>query len=242
MRSAWSPVSRSATVVYTALAALVVAVAGLAVFEETRGHRLARRFAAIGGDPTAPGAHQLLGEVTVFALLVIAVAVSAAGAGAALLAWLRRVRPGTPAVALAAVWLLPVVNLVAPPFLMDRAWRDAAADGRPGHPGRAGRAGWLVLLGCWWLSWLAALAVVFFRPARVDRELTGVDLTTLGSVAIAAVLCAAAVREITERCEGRGPGIGRWPPHHPGDGPELPELACQSRRRGSARNGPCRTP
>ncbi len=296
--------SRAAAGVYAGLAAQAVSMAALAVFEETRGRRLAAQLAAFGGDPDAPEAGRLIGAVSFFAVLIIAVAAATALAGSAYLSWLRRVRPGIPAPALAAVWLLPGVNLVMPPILADLAWRDAVRNnGLRAAWGRgAQRPRWLLLVGCWWLSWLGALGLVFARPTHPGRDLTGIGLPALAAVVVAAVLCAATVREITslhedhddhESRDGGGtrqtgtgrdgeidgsgesrtarqahpaqglddpgrPGRTRPPAHRSsyrravrnghraeGAGPELPELACQSRRWGSSgwrRNRPSRTP
>lgn len=151
------------------------------------------------------------------------------------------------------------------------------------------RLRWRATLACWWLSWLAALGLVFAGPAR--DGLTGLGLPQVAAVTVAAILCAAAVREVTDRHAGvadRGrdrQGATRSPVHltpagapsgapggtplgapggtiataggtphsatdaamdgagagradgaarqRPGGVPELPELACQSRRWGS---------
>jgi hypothetical protein len=294
MRSTSSPVSRAAAGVYAWLALQVVAMAALVVFEEARGHRLAQQIAAFGGNPEAPGARQVAGAVTVFAILMMALTIATLAAGAAYLTWLRRALPGTSRLGLVAAWLVPVVNLVAPLVLADRAWRDAGESGasrngasrngggrngiiwtdagqRSGRPGQESRTRWLLLGACWWASWLVALFLVFVRPGHAG--LTGAGLPQLGATIVAAILCAATVREITVLRETRhsprsrdhqefpelrerrlqarppahhssyvfssGSGSGSAEPagrdrHRPGAGPELPELACQSRRWGSA--------
>ncbi|MEN3539313.1 hypothetical protein AAH991_29660 [Microbispora sp. ZYX-F-249] len=307
MRSTSSAVNRAAAGVYAALAAQVVSVAALAVFEESRGSRLASQIAAFGGDPAAPAARAVSGAATTFAVLVLALLTATVTAALAYLSWLRQVRPATPPVALAAACLVPGVNLVVPLFLTDLAWREAPAKphGRPADrtrrangPGTAGGTGgpaertrWLVLLACWWVSWLAALGLAFAGPAR--EGLTGLGTPQAAAAAVAALLCASAVREVTARHTGAGHGRAARPAprpqvrlnhgldpaapgpaldqaerpsgrpvaaapagraaragrsdggedHRPGDGPELPELACQSRRWGSPgwpRNRPSR--
>jgi hypothetical protein len=288
MWSTSSPVSRAASGVYAWLTLQVVAMAALVVFEEARGHRLAQQIAAFGGNPEAPGARQVAGAVTVFAILMMALTIATIAAGAAYLTWLRRALPGASRLGLVAAWLVPVVNLVAPLVLADRAWRDAGESGasrdgggrtgitwseagrRPAGAGQDGRARWLLLGACWWASWLVALFLVFVRPGHAG--LTGAGLPQLGATIVAAILCAATVREITVLGQTRHsprardhqfPELrerrlqARPPAHHssyvlssssasssaepvvrdrhrPGAGPELPELACQSRRWGSA--------
>ncbi len=303
MRSTSSAVSRGAAGVYAALAAQVVSVAALAVFEETRGRRLATQIAAFGGDPASPAARTVSGAATAFAVLVLVMIGATVACAAAYLSWLRRVRPATPPVALVAACLVPGVNLVVPPFLADLAWREGPAGHprRSGGPARSGivrsgglvrsepyggwdRTRWLVVLACWWVSWLAALGLVFAGPAR--DGLTGLGTPQAAAVAVAALLCASAVHEVTARHTGAGRtraarpavrpqvrlGHGERPSgmpssgtpdtapvgsqagvaladgggedHRPGGGPELPELACQSRRWGAdgwPRNRPSRT-
>ncbi|MCT9933868.1 DUF4328 domain-containing protein [Planotetraspora sp. A-T 1434] len=234
MRSA---VSRAAVAVYVCLTAQAVSMGALAVFEEVRGRRLAHQIAAFGGDPHAPGARQVVGAVTVFAIVMMAVAATTAAAAVAYVVWSRRLRQAPhgqysgSGLGLAAAWLVPGVNLVVPPLLVDRAWRELAGE-RPARDARS-RARWLVLLTCWWLSWLVALFLVFVRPAHSGRDLTGVGLTDLAATVVAAILCAATVRELTALSEAPH----RQAPHRPVVGPELPELACQS-RRWSSRGGP----
>ncbi len=323
MRSTSSAVSRAAAGVYAALAAQVVSVAALAVFEESRGARLASQIAAFGGDPASPAARTVSGAATTFAVLVLALLAATVITAVAFLSWLRQVRPGTPPVALAAACLVPGVNLVVPPFLADLAWREAPVPPRGGRAGLArqtsgargterggtGNGGtgpgertrWLVLLACWWMSWLAVLGLVFAGQGR--DGLTGLGVSQAAATAVAALLFASAVREVTARHTGAGLGRTARPParsqarsqalsqvlsqdrpqdlprvrvgqaldearnpaldqardqalgqaerpsgrpvaytapadgggedHRSGDGPELPELACQSRRWGS---------
>ncbi|SIR45027.1 hypothetical protein SAMN05421833_10984 [Microbispora rosea] len=285
MRSTSSALSRAAAGVYAALAAQVVSVAALAVFEESRGRRLAAQIAAFGGDPASPAARTVSGAATAFAVLVLLMIGATVACAAAYLSWLRAVRPATPPVVLAAACLVPGVNLVVPPFLADLAWREGPA-GRPRRSGPArgepydgrDRTRWLVVLSCWWVSWLAALGLVFAGPAR--DGLTGLGTPQAAAVAVAALLCASAVHEITARHTGTGgnraarpavrpqvrlghgerpsgmpaapaggragavPTDGGEEDHRPGGGPELPELACQSRRWGAdgwPRNRPSRT-
>ena len=176
---------RYAVRVYLALAVLVLAMAALVVFEETRGGPLATRIAAIGGDPRAPGAEEITGELTAFALLVLAVPVAWAAAAVAYLRWLGQVRPG----ALRA-WLIPVVNLVAPPFALHAAWREA-------DPPAGRRRRRPALIAAWWLSWLAALATVAVSLVADEDGLTGLGPAAVVVTALAAALCAATVREVT---------------------------------------------
>ncbi|MBB4920206.1 DUF4328 domain-containing protein [Streptosporangium saharense] len=190
---------RSATAVHAALAAQVLTVAALVVFEHVRGRRLAGEISALGGDPHAPGAQAVVGAVTVFAILVMLVAVAAFAGAAAYLTWLvqarqRVTRSWTPALPMLAAWLVPGVNLVVPPLLVHRLWRDS-------RPPADRRARWLALLAAWWLSWLATLAVAVarlpFGAPHGDSDLTGLGLADLAVVTLAALLCAATVRQIT---------------------------------------------
>jgi hypothetical protein len=224
MRSTSSTVSRAAAGVYAWLTLQVVAMAALVVFEEARGHRLAQQIAAFGGNPEAPGARQVAGAVTVFAILMMALTIATLAAGAAYLTWLRRALPGASRLGLLAAWLVPPVNLVAPLVLAHRAWRDAGESGasrnsasrngggrngiiwseagqRSGGLGQENRARWLLLGACWWASWLVALFLVFVRPGHAG--LTGAGLPQLGATIVAAILCAATVREITVLGETR---------------------------------------
>ncbi|GGK88857.1 hypothetical protein Ppa06_54600 [Planomonospora parontospora subsp. parontospora] len=220
MRSVPPPSTRPASAVQAALVLQICAVTALTVFEQARGERLAQEIAALGGDPRAPGAQALVGPVTVFAVLVILVAVTTAAAGAAHLVWLARARryaaetagapsrpssgapgsrpsPGAPsrpsAAPVLAAWFTPGLNLVAPPVLVDRLWR---ASRTPADH----RASWLALLAAWWLSWLAALALLlrlFLSPAPGVADLTGIGPVELAVVTVSALLCGATVRRIT---------------------------------------------
>jgi hypothetical protein len=196
-----TPIGRWALGVYVSLIAQVAALAALVVFEETRGERLARQIAVFGGDPQAPGARAVVGAVTVFALLMMAVVAATLAAAVAYLGWLRGVcqevggktmyERDFGARAVYVAWLIPVVNLVAPPFLVHAAWREAA-------PGRdAARR--TVLVAAWWLSWLVALWLILVRLPlhHADPGLTGLGLTELTGVAVAALLCALTVRGLT---------------------------------------------
>ncbi|GHH66569.1 hypothetical protein GCM10017673_12290 [Streptosporangium violaceochromogenes] len=210
---------RSATAVHVTLGAQVLAIAALTVFERVRGRRLAREISALGGDPHAPGAHAVVGAVTVFALLMMIVAVTVIASVTAYLTWLIRARrnaahPEAPAWPVLVAWLVPGVNLVAPPLLLYRLWWSS----RP-PAGRHDR--WVTLLTVWWLSWLTTLALVLVRlpldTAPQDADLTGLGPIELVSVALSALLCAATVREIAGvqaagARQGRGAGAHRMAP------------------------------
>jgi hypothetical protein len=187
-----SSAARAATWVHAALAAQVVAMAALVIFEETRGRRLAREIAELGGDPRAPGADAVVGSVTLFAVLMLAVAATTVAAAVAYLLWLRRVRGGA-----IWAWLIPGVNLIVPPFAVHAAW-DA------GWPSERRRWRWVAMVTAWWLSWLAALALILVRlPLTHTSGLTGLSVTELAVTALAAALCAATVREVTQLREVR---------------------------------------
>lgn len=214
MRSVPSLPKKSASAVYVTLTAQVAATAALVVFEQARGRRLAREISALGGDPHAPGAQALAGAVSVFAVLVMLAAATTVAAVAAYLTWLVQARqsavPGAPAGRVLAAWAVPAVNLIAPPALVHRLWRDS----RPpvGHHGR-----WAALLAAWWLSWLTLLALVLTRPplgTPGDSELTGLGPAELATVTVSALLCAATVRQIT-RIQTMGAGRARRAPAGP---------------------------
>ncbi|MFC4062501.1 DUF4328 domain-containing protein [Planomonospora corallina] len=210
MRPVPPPSTRFASLVHAALALQVTAVAALTVFEQVRGRRLAREIMALGGDPRAPGAQALGGAVTTFAVLVLAVAVTTAVAAVAYLAWLVRATrnagaaSGAPAASrtpagsrapsvapVVAGWLVPGLNLVAPPVLLDRVWRDSRP--QADHRGR-----WLALLAAWWLSCLAALVLLLRLPfVPGGPDLTGIGPAELAAVAAAALLCGLTVRRVT---------------------------------------------
>ncbi len=215
MRFVPSPPTRSATAVYVALGAQVIAVAALVVFEHARGRRLAREISALGGNPHAPGAQAVVGAVSTFAILIMLVAVTAVASAAAYLTWLVQARqsaavPGASALPVLAAWLVPGINLIAPPVLVYRLWWAS----RP-PADRHGR--WVALLAAWWLSWLATLTLVAVRlplgTAAGESGLTGLGPLELAAVTVSAVLCAATVRQITRiQCAGarhqHGAGTG----------------------------------
>lgn len=186
MRVTLSSAGRGAVRVHVALAAQMLALTALVIFEETRGDRLAARIAAVGGDPRAPGAEEIMGEVTVLALLVLAVPAAWIAAATAYLRWLGGLRPRA-----VRAWLVPGVNLVAPPFALHAVWAAAGAadDGR--------RRRWLILLTGWWLSWLTALGVIVVSLLARDAGVTGLGPAAAATTALAAALCAATVREVT---------------------------------------------
>ncbi|WP_043640262.1 DUF4328 domain-containing protein [Nonomuraea candida] len=193
--------TRAASAVYVTLTAQVLSLGALVIFELSRGRRLAAELAAFGGRPQGADAEAVVGAVTTFAVLMMLVAGTTVAAAAAYVTWLVRARQANDRSAatgpVAAAWLLPVVNLVAPAVLVDEVWRGA----RP-PAGRRGR--WLALLTGWWLSWLATLALVTIRlPLDASAgDLTGVGVPELACAALAALLCAATVRELTrlQRC------------------------------------------
>lgn len=188
--------ARAAFAVYVTLAAQVLSLTALVIFEQTRGRRLAVQLAEFGGRPHGDDAEAVVGAVTVFAVLIMLVMSTAIAAVAAYVTWLVRARQANDRSAatgpVAAAWLIPGVNLVAPVVLVDEVWRGT----RP-PAGQRGR--WLGLLAGWWVSWLATLALVTVRlPLGSSAgDLTGVGPLELGCVAVAAVLCAATVRELT---------------------------------------------
>ncbi|MFF3440113.1 DUF4328 domain-containing protein [Streptosporangium sp. NPDC002721] len=197
MRSIPALQKRSASAVYVTLTALVIAIAALVVFEQARGRSLVLEMSKLGGDPHAPGADAVFGAVTVFAILIMFFAGAAVAALAAYLNWLLRARQGAdlPAVAPVLVsWFVPVVNLVAPAVLVDRLWWAS-------RPPLDRRPRWTALLAAWWLSWLVAIALVLARlwpgAPQGGTNLTGLGLTELTAVAVASLLCAATVRQIT---------------------------------------------
>ncbi|GAA5054918.1 hypothetical protein HNP84_006125 [Thermocatellispora tengchongensis] len=215
MRFAPPPPHRAASAVRATLLAQVSALTALVVFEAVRGRDLAREIAALPGDPASPQAQAVAGAVTVFAVLVLLTVAATAAAAAAYAVWLTRAaRANAPAArmagAVAATWLLPPVNLVAPPLLLDRIWRGANPEGH-------GRRRWLALLTAWWLTSLIALALVVLRlpplgvPGLSGQGITGLGPAALVAVVIAARLCAATVQEIT-RLQSRPRARGRTRP------------------------------
>ncbi|WP_245690775.1 DUF4328 domain-containing protein [Sinosporangium album] len=176
-----------------------MSLTALVVFEQVRGRELAQQINALGGDLRSAPAQTLLGAMTVFAVLMLAVAVTTLGAMATYLTWLVRARqannPLAPAAgATIAAWAVPMVNLVAPPVLLDRVWRGA-------RPSQDRRARWLVLVAAWWMTLLAALTLTFVRlpllPASGSIGLTGLGPVEVAVTALAALLCAVTVREVT---------------------------------------------
>ncbi|GII79055.1 hypothetical protein Sru01_40370 [Sphaerisporangium rufum] len=203
MRHTRSAVRRSAAGVYLALAAQIATLTCLVIFEEARGRLLARQVAELGGDPHAPGTQAVAGAATWFAVLILLVAATTIAAGCSYFAWLRQAGAAPGAIALA--WLVPVVDLVAPALLLHSLRRDAGLR-------RERHAVWLTLLAAWWASWLTMVFLVFVRlplahPAG-GRTLTGIGPRELAVAVLAAVLCAATVREVTAaRLSARPSGI-----------------------------------
>ncbi|MEV0200026.1 DUF4328 domain-containing protein, partial [Nonomuraea sp. NPDC050691] len=204
MRYAQAPPTRAASAVYVTLAAQVLCLGALVIFELVRGRSLAAQLAAIGGRPRGAEAEAVVGAVTVFAVLILLLGVATIACAAAYTTWLVRARQVglryAPSGPVAAAWLIPGVNLVAPVLLVDTLWRGSLPpDGR--------RRRWLVLLAAWWASWLTALALVTVRlPLGTSADgLTGVGVPELAALSVAALLCAATVREITAvQCAAHG--------------------------------------
>ncbi|WP_061300173.1 hypothetical protein [Herbidospora cretacea] len=177
---------RSAFGVYAALTSQITSLAALVAFEELRGHDLARQIAVFGGDPKAPGAEAVVGDVTIFAVLVMAVVVTTLMAAAAYVSWLSgTARVGKPTAV--AAWLIPGVNLVAPMVLADQAWRER---------GKESRLRWLLLLGGWWAAGLTT-AWLIAEGHATHTNLTGLGLGELTAATVTAVLCAATVWEVS---------------------------------------------
>jgi hypothetical protein len=175
--------ARAAFAVHVTLVAQVLSLGALVIFERARGRDLAVQLAAFGGRPTGADAEAVVGAVTVFAVLMMLVAGTSIAVAAAYVTWLVRVRQANDRSA--------ATNLIAPAVLVDEAWRGA----RP-PAGRRGR--WLALLTGWWLSWLAMLVLVTVRlPLGSPEDLTGVGMLELSCSTLAALLCAATVRELT---------------------------------------------
>lgn len=207
VRYAQAPPTRAASVVYVTLAAQVLSLGALVIFEHSRGRRLATQLAAFGGRPHGADADAVVGAVTVFAVLMMLVAGTAMAAAAAYVTWLVRARQANdrsaPAGPVAAAWLIPGVNLIAPLLLVDEVWRGTG----PPHDRRR----WLALLTAWWLSWLATLTLVTTRlPLGHSDGLTGIGLPELTCAMVSALLCAATVRDITNiQCASRSRGRAR---------------------------------
>ncbi|MET8144420.1 DUF4328 domain-containing protein [Sphaerisporangium sp. NPDC005288] len=193
MRYARSAVSRSAVGVYLALAAQIATLTCLVVFEEARGKQLARQVARLGSDPHAPGAEAVVGAVTWFAILILLVAAATVAAGCSYFAWLRHA--GATSRMIAIAWFVPVLNLAAPALLVHALREDAGL-----REGR--RRSWVVLLAAWWGCWLAMVFLILMRlpftHSPQGRDLTGLGAAELVVAVVAALLCAATVREITQ--------------------------------------------
>ncbi|SEM95155.1 DUF4328 domain-containing protein [Nonomuraea pusilla] len=196
VRHTQAPPTRAATAVYVTLAAQILSLGALVLFETTRGRSLAAQLAAFGGRPRGAEAEAVVGAVTTFAVLMMVMAGTTIAAAAAYATWLVRARQVRDRSALAgpvaAAWLMPGVNLIAPVILVDDVWRAA-------EPPRERLGRWRLTLAGWWLSWLATLALVTIRlPLDSSAgDLTGVGPLELACAAVAAALCAATVHEIT---------------------------------------------
>ncbi|MEV0347090.1 DUF4328 domain-containing protein [Nonomuraea sp. NPDC050680] len=224
VRYAQAPPTRAASVVYVTLAAQVLSLGALVIFEQARGRRLATQLAAFGGRPHGADAQAVVGAVTVFAVLMMLVAATAIAAAAAYVTWLVRARQANdrsaPTGPVAAAWLIPGVNLVAPPLLLNEVWRGAGPpdDRRPRR---------LALLAAWWLSWLAMLALVTIRLplGSSSGDLTGIGLPELACATVSALLCAATVRDITRIQCSRSSARGRARLRKAGTVTRLPQPA-----------------
>ncbi|GAA3227428.1 DUF4328 domain-containing protein [Nonomuraea helvata] len=196
VRYTQAPPTRAAFAVYVTLAAQVISLGALVIFEQIRGRHLAAQLAAFGGRPQGADAEAVVGAVTAFAVLLMLVAGTSIAAAAAYVTWLVRARQANDRSAtsgpVAAAWLIPGVNLVAPVVLLDEVWHGT----RP-PAGRRGR--WVAMLAAWWLTWLATLALITIRVPLASSAggLTGVGVLELACSAVAALLCAGTVRELT---------------------------------------------
>ncbi|WP_066363538.1 DUF4328 domain-containing protein [Herbidospora mongoliensis] len=177
---------RSEFGVYAALTIQITSLAALVTFEELRGRDLAQEVAVFGGDPKAPGAQAVVGDVTIFAVLVMAVVVTTLFAAGSYLSWLSSATRTSKLTATAA-WLVPGVNLVAPMILADQAWRESGKDSR---------LRWLLLLGGWWAAGLTTLWLTAESHAT-HTNLTGLGVRELTAAAVTAMLCAATVWEVS---------------------------------------------
>ncbi len=130
VRFAQAPPIKAASAVYVTLAAQVVSLGALVLFERVRGRELATQLAAFGGRPQGADAEALVGAVTVFAVLMMLTTAATVAAAAAYVTWLVRARqandPSAPSAAVAGAWLIPGVNLVGP-----RSCWCTALEGRP---------------------------------------------------------------------------------------------------------------
>jgi hypothetical protein len=193
VRAVQTPPTGAASAVYLTLTAQVLSLGALVVFEQVRGQRLADQIAALGGQ--ARDSEAVVGAVTVFAVLMMLLAGTTVAAAVAYLTWLVRARqanaPTAPAAPALAAWLVPGINLIAPFVVADDVWRGS-------RPPLDRRGRWLVLLGAWWLSAVAGAAMIGFRLVDTSPgELTGLGAAELGVTAVAAVLCAITVRDVT---------------------------------------------
>ncbi|GGO78224.1 DUF4328 domain-containing protein [Nonomuraea cavernae] len=196
VRYAQAPPTKAASAVYVTLVAQVLSLGSLVIFEAVRGRRLAAQLAAFGGRPHGADAEAVVGAVTVFAVLVMLVAGTTVAAAIAYLTWLVRARQvndlSAPSRPVLTAWLVPGLNLVAPPVFVDEVWRGS-------HPQIDRRVRWLALLGAWWVSWLATLVLVGSRLFESSPgDLTGIGVPELACLSLAALLCAATVRKITD--------------------------------------------
>ncbi|WP_245765494.1 DUF4328 domain-containing protein [Nonomuraea jiangxiensis] len=198
------PIRRAASAVYVTLAAQVLSLGALVIFEHSRGRRLAAQLAEFGGRPQGAEAEAVVGAVTTFAVLMMLVTGTSIAVAVAYVTWLVRARRANDRSAasgpVAAAWLIPFVNLVAPAVLVDEVWRGT-------RPPAGQRARWIGLLAGWWLSWLTMVALVTIRlPLDASAAgLTGVGLPELACASVAALLCGATVRELTRLQRARVP-------------------------------------
>jgi len=210
VRFAQAPPIKAASAVYVTLTAQVLSLGALVLFEQVRGRHLAVQLAAFGGRPQGADAEAVVGAVTVFAVLMMLVTGTTVAAAAAYATWLVRARQANdadaPSAPVSAAWLIPGVNLVAPVLLVDEVWRGT-------RPPAGRRERWLALMGAWWLSWLVVLVLVLVVLPRDSGGLTGAGFAELACLAVAALLCAATVREIThlQRLAHASPDIAKQP-------------------------------
>jgi hypothetical protein len=206
VRFAQAPPTKAANAVYVTLIAQVLSLGALVLFEQVRGRSLAAELAAFGGRPSGADAEALAGPATAFAVLLLLAVATTVAAAAAHTTWLvrarRRVAPSA-ARAVAAAWLIPGVNLLAPAVLVYETWRATG----PPEPGRARR---IALVTSWWVSWLATVAVfVLVTPSDAPDGLTGLGVPELACLALSAVLCAATVHRITHLQRSTPPARAR---------------------------------
>ncbi|MFG1945475.1 DUF4328 domain-containing protein [Nonomuraea sp. NPDC048826] len=194
MRYAQAPPTKAANAVYVTLAAQVLALGSLVIFEQVRGRQLAAQLAEFGGRPSGADAEALVGAATTFAVLLLLTLATTVAAAAAHTTWLvrvrRRVAPATARSAVAAAWLIPGVNLIAPAVLVYETWQAAG-------PPEEGRRSRMALVTGWWLSLLTTLTVFTVVPSFDAGGLTGLGVLELTCLTLSAGLCAATVRRIT---------------------------------------------